>query len=467
MSIFFNDLGKHQNSIVFTTIDEQISYNDLVFEIEKLSENLLARKLAFIICENNIESVLGYLTFLRIGIVPLLVSKSIDRELLNDLITNYKPNYIWANKDYTLSNDWKITHSNRTFQLQESISPFNHEFHPSLALLLMTSGSTGSPVLVRLSYQNLIQNTISISDSLGISKEDKPITTLPMNYTFGLSIINSHLLNGCEIILTELSILSKDFWDLFKSRKPTTFGGVPYTYQMLKRIGFEKMDLPFLKKLTQAGGKLDHNMSKYFAELCLLKGIKFFVMYGQTEATARMSCLPAEDAVKKAGSIGIPIPNGSFYLVDDNLDVINEADKEGELYYKGPNVSMGYAYNVNDLILGDENNGVLATGDLAKKDNEGYYYIVGRKKRFLKIFGNRISLDEIENITLKNGYSCVCTGVDDKLYVFTENEQDVLELKNLISAKISIHHSAIIVKHISKIPRNDSGKILYSELQVK
>ena len=345
----------------------------------------------------------------------------------------------------------------------------------------MTSGSTGSPVLVRISYKNLVENSISISQSLSVSQRDIPITTLPMNYSYGLSIINSHLLKGCKIVLTEEGVLSKNFWDLVNAKGVTTFGGVPYTYQMLKRLGFEKMHLPSVSKLTQAGGKLDSNLVKYFAESCADKGIQFFTMYGQTEATARMSCLPAEDAIRKSGSIGTPIPNGSFYLLDDAYNVISESDEVGELYYEGPNVSMGYAYSLTDFSKGDENyiytgvlpkpkgdenEGVLATGDLAKMDEEGYYYIVGRKKRFIKVFGNRISLDEVENLSQKNGYSCVCSGIDDKLIIYTTQENNLKELKDTISAKIGIHHSAITVRYIPDFPRNDSGKILYSKLQV-
>ncbi len=467
MKSFFNDLECFSKSTVFSTKAEKITYGSLLKDIEEFSIHFKGRNLAFLLCENSIESVLGYLTCLRTGVVPLLMGNSIDEELLNDLITTYKPNFIWASQNLGLSNDyWRVIHSNRSYQLFESTTHFQHSFHPDLGLLLMTSGSTGSQVLVRISYTNLVENALSISNSLSISEQDIPITTLPMNYTYGLSIINSHLLNGCQIVLTEDSILSKDFWELIYANGVTSFGGVPYTYQMLRRLGFEKMSLSNITKLTQAGGKLDLNHIKYFAEACDAKGIQFFVMYGQTEATARMSCLPSKDAIRKAGSIGIPISNGSFYLVGDTGKTISLSDEVGELYYKGPNVSMGYAYSSFDFSKGDENGGVIATGDLAKMDEEGYYYIVGRKKRFIKIFGNRISLDEVENISQKVGFSCVCTGVDDKLIIYTTQEEDLKDLKNTISSKIGIHHSAIAVRYITEFPRNDSGKILYSKLQV-
>ena len=468
MKSFFNDLDYFSNSTVFSTITEQITYEHLSREIEEFSIHVRSRKLAFLLCENNIESVLGYLACLKNGVVPLLIGSSIDEELLLNLINTYQPNFIWTSRNFdSLNKEWMMIHRNRSYQLLGSIDQFQHSFHPDLALLLMTSGSTGSPVLVRISYKNLIENASSISQSLSISQQDIPITTLPMNYTYGLSIINSHLLNGCQMVLTEESILSKDFWALLNAKRVTTFGGVPYTYQMLRRLGFEKMYLPSITKLTQAGGKLDLNLVKYFAEVCADKGIQFFVMYGQTEATARMSCLPAKDAIRKAGSIGVPISNGSFYLLDEAENVISVSDEVGELHYKGPNVSMGYAYALSDFSKDDENKGVLATGDLAKMDEEGYYYIVGRKKRFIKVFGNRISLDEVENLSQKNGYYCVCTGIDDKLIIYTTHENDLHGLKDTISAKIGIHNSAITVRYIPDFPRNDSGKILYSKLQVE
>jgi long-chain acyl-CoA synthetase len=467
MKSFFNNLEYFSNSTVFSTKSEQITYDDLLNDIESFSIHFKSRKLAFLICENSIESILGYLSCLRKGVIPLMIGSSIDEDLILNLIDTYKPNFIWTNRFFDFINHrWNNIHTNRSYQLFEAVDQYEHSFHSDLALLLMTSGSTGSPVLVRISYENLIENTASISQSLCISQQDIPITTLPMNYTYGLSIINSHLLNGCQIVLTEESILSKDFWDLVNSKGVTTFGGVPYTYQMLKRLGFEKMHLPNITKLTQAGGKLEINMVKHFAEVCSQKGIQFYVMYGQTEATARMSCLPSNDAMRKPGSIGLPIPKGSFYLLDDAGDLIFNSNEVGELYYKGPNVSMGYAYSLADFSKNDENQGVIATGDMAKRDEEGYYYIVGRKKRFIKIFGNRVSLDEVENLTLKNGYSCVCTGIDDKLFIYTTDQIKLKELKDFVSVKVGLHHSAITVRYVPEFPRNDSGKILYSELQV-
>jgi acyl-coenzyme A synthetase/AMP-(fatty) acid ligase len=328
----------------------------------------------------------------------------------------------------------------------------------------MTSGTTGSSKLVRLSHNNIDSNTNSIINALKIDKLDKPITTLPFNYTYGLSIINSHLASGCELIFTDSSIVNKEFWNLLIQKKATTFGGVPYTYQMLDRFGFEKMDLPSITKITQAGGKLTKELSLKFSQICATKGIEFIVMYGQTEATARMSYLPNSYSISKAGSIGKAVSGGHFHLINSEGNKIKIPNVEGELIYEGPNVCLGYAENSFDLSKGDENNGILHTGDIAMIDEEGFYYIKGRLKRFIKVFGNRVSLDEIESIAIENGFKCVCTGKEDKLIIVTEDNDVLTPLKQTISKITKIHPTSISVKHIDLIPRNESGKVLYNEL---
>jgi long-chain acyl-CoA synthetase len=288
---------------------------------------------------------------------------------------------------------------------------------------------------------------------------------LPMSYTYGLSIINSHLLKGCSIILTKKTLMDKAFWGLLKTKEATTFGGVPYVYEMLKKLRFSRMELPSLKILTQAGGKMDPDLTREFATICEQKGIRFFIMYGQTEATARMSYLPSEYAISKAGSIGSAIPGGKFWLEDDSGNIIAGSDTIGELVYKGDNVTMGYAASCRDLCKGDENGGILRTGDMAKRDADGFYYIVGRKKRFLKLFGNRVNLDEVEQLIKGLGFSCVCAGEDDHLRIYTSDIENQAAIKNFVSERTGIHSSGFDVLYIESIPRNEAGKVIYSALK--
>jgi acyl-coenzyme A synthetase/AMP-(fatty) acid ligase len=285
-----------------------------------------------------------------------------------------------------------------------------------------------------------------------------------MNYTYGLSIINSHLLMGATLVLTSKTLMQKEFWQLFKEQSATSFSGVPYTYEILKKLRFFRMDLPSLKTLTQAGGKLTVELTKEFADYCQSTGRRFFVMYGQTEATARMSYLPCEYALSKCGSMGIALPGGEFYLIDEDKNVITDSNVVGELVYKGPNVALGYAECGDDLIKGDEWSGVLVTGDMARHDEEGFYYITGRKKRFIKLYGNRINLDEAERLVKTIVPDCACTGKDDHMTIYITDSGLEREVRRFIADKTGINPVAFEVLCIDEIPKNVAGKTVYTKL---
>ena len=226
--------------------------------------------------------------------------------------------------------------------------------------------------------------------------------------------------------------------------------------------------MPTLRTLTQAGGKLSNELLQFFMEKYNPQGVKFYLMYGQTEATARMSYLEPEYGLTKVGSIGKGIPGGYFSLVDDDGRVIEATNVVGELVYKGDNVSLGYAECAADLMKGDENHGVLHTGDLAYRDEDGFYFIAGRKKRFLKLFGNRISLDYVETLLKDKLKECVCVGDDSKLVIYTtDTDYNEDEIIDFIVSRTKIVRTVFFVRHIDKIPRSESGKILYKELSVE
>ena len=286
-----------------------------------------------------------------------------------------------------------------------------------------------------------------------------------MYYSFGMSVINSHLIKGATILLTDKAVLQREFWNFTKEQKATSIAGVPYTYEMLKRLRFFRMDLPDLKTMIQAGGKLNAAYVKEYVDFAEANGKQFIVMYGQTEAAPRMSYLPHDKAVEKNASIGIAIPGGKFSIIDIDGNEITEPDTDGELVYKGPNVCMGYAEKRKDLMLGDENHGVLHTGDIARMDNDGYYYITGRMKRFVKIWGNRCNLDATEQLVKAITPNCACVGVDDLITVFVTDEGLEEEIKNLLVEKTGFNPRAFDIKHINDIPKASSGKIQYPELQ--
>lgn len=450
-----------------------VTYRELANYTETVKQCIGDRKLVFLVASNTLASFMAYVACLNSGNVPVMLSEELDEQQFEFLYDTYRPQYIYTRKKEILTKEMEKVavenekQKNDTYGWYYVKNPMVYPLFEELALLLTTSGSTGSPKLVRQSYKNIRANMKSIVEYLKLDCKERPITTLPMNYTYGLSIINSHLAVGATMLLTEKSLMQREFWEFFKENEATSFGGVPYTYEMLKKLRIFRMDLPSLKTMTQAGGKLLPALHKEFAEYAKETGREFVVMYGQTEATARMAYLPPEKSLEKYGSMGVAIPGGTFTLIDADGKEILESDIVGELVYEGENVTLGYAEVGSDLSKGDENFGKLQTGDMAKRDEDGYYYIVGRKKRFLKIYGKRINLDEVGAL-VKDAFAqieCAAAGKDDELYVFITDEDYRAEVRDFVKEKMHISSNAIKVVVIDEIPKNDSGKVMYVNLE--
>lgn len=464
---FYDDLEKYSlNTAIITEQSEQISYKDLVDTADNIGKQIKKRCLVFTVCKNCFESVAGYVGFMRARAVPVLINGAINSIFFTNLLKAYRPEYIYLPSEQAGLKIDPCTevYTCGRYRLLKTGYSTDYAFHDDLAFLLTTSGSTGSPKFVRQSYKNINSNAEAITQYLGITNADRPIVTMPMSYSYGLSMINSHLLKGASIILTEATLMDKCFWEAIRNNKATTFGGVPYIYEMLKKLRFGQMSLPSLKCITQAGGKLSLELSIEFSDICSRKRIKFYVMYGQTEATARMSYLPWEHSRTKAGSIGIAIPGGRFWLEDEKGNIIEKNGIPGELCYQGDNVTLGYAESCLDLCKGDENKGILRTGDIARRDEDGFYYITGRKNRFLKMFGNRVNLNEVEQLIRALGYDCACTGTDDNLKICVTKPEDKELIRSYIAERTGINKTGFTVVHIDRIPRNEAGKVLYSAL---
>jgi long-chain acyl-CoA synthetase len=442
----FWNFEKFKENIAILTEDDKITYSELSKRVNQ-AEIVLKKnpyELVFLKCKNDINSIVNYLAALRTNCPVLLLDEDIDEEHLQIFIKNYNPRFL-------LDNNTSIFDSN-------TICSNN------LAVLLSTSGSTGNPKLVRLSRTNIQNNAAAIAEYLSINQNDRAITSLPFHYSYGLSVINSHLINGASVILTNESIISKKWWDLIKKYKATSFAGVPYTFDMLKKLRFENMDLPSLRYITQAGGKLSEEQGKYFTELCQRKNIDFFIMYGQTEASPRMTYFKTNDFPNKINSIGKAIPGGKISLFDDKKNIIKGAFMEGELIYYGSNVMMGYAKNKNDLKREDDLKNILHTGDIAFFDDEGFFFITGRKNRFTKIQGLRINLDDINQFLLKQNINAVAIGNDLQICIASTNTIDE-KMKKRILKKYKLHHSVLRFLQIDEIPKNSSGKILYKKIE--
>ncbi len=432
------------------------SYGDLARDVASLQEAIprLGRKtLGLLLAQNRYESLVAYLAALNAGSGLILLDSALNPELQRQILAVYQPDWVFA-ADTVPQPRYRASRSGIS-ALWENECPKDVALHPDLSLLLTTSGSTGSPKLVRLSLSNLAANAASIAEYLQLTPEERPITSLPIAYSYGLSVINSHLAVGACVVLTDEGVLQRGFWDAIDRHSCTSFAGVPYTYQMLLQTGLLKVKGATLKTLTQAGGRLDERFIRQVLDLAKLRGWKFFVMYGQTEATARISFVPFERLGGKIGSVGVAIPNG----------VLEVDEVSGELVYRGPNVMMGYAECREDLAKGDELCTVLRTGDLARRDGDGYFYITGRLKRFIKMFGKRFNLDDVEKVLARRCETTVaCYGRDDLLMVAVEHGTNCDGIHSIVCEAFDLPRPAVKVVAMADLPRTPNGKLDYRRL---
>ncbi len=440
-----------------------LTYGDLCDTVDDFFKLQLPRCVVFTLCENCAGALVGYIAFESHKQVPLLLSAGLDKELLQNLDDTYQPSYYWVPERMT-----KETGGEQVFQAygyvllkKENIScPVNDK----LSLLLTTSGSTGSPKLVRHKYGNLEANAENVAKVFDWRPDERGICDLPMNYTMGLNVINSHLIVGATVLMVKRNLMDPGFYSFIKEQHGTSFCGVPFSYEIMRRVGLERMDLPDLYTFAEGGGKLTDKMFQWIAEYCKRNGKRFCATFGTSETSARMAFLDPEKALEKIGSMGKAIPNGELFLIDEKYN--DDGTVDGELGYRGPNVTMGYAICKEDLIKDDEFCGEYHTGDIAKRDSEGFYYIIGRKSRFLKLFGLRVSLDETERILKTQfGTDCVCAGNDKQMKIYTTEPSIVNEIIPFISKKTNIHNSAFQVSFVDEIPRNDYGKVKYAVLE--
>ena len=454
-------------TVALAAIDDvggQLTYGELTSLSRELSSVLPQRELVFCLCENKVGSLAGFVALYDNKDVCLLLNAAIDRELLSTLHETYHPSYYWLPENKIDDFGFQPVYRYKEFALC-STGEKAPEMLPDLSLLMTTSGTTGSPKLVRHKYGNVENNAKNVAKAFGWTPVERGIIDLPMQYTMGLNVICSHLQAGATVLLVAASLMNPKYWKFIKEQQGTNFTGVPFSYEILNRLRFFKMDLPCLTTMAEGGGKLSDTLFAAFANYAEEKGKRFFATFGTTETTARLAFLAPEKAAQKIGSIGKAIPEGKLYLVDENGIQIYEPDREGELIYEGPNVTMGYATCIEDLTKGDEFCGVYHTGDIAKMDEDGCFYIVGRMKRFLKLFGLRVSLDQSERIISEHfGIECACTGDDTKMKIFITKEELKEEVKKLISEKTGLISTSFEVSYIESIPRFESGKINYKQL---
>ena len=442
---FVSSLRSRGEAPAVHTGTQTVTYAALADRVDEAAAALGAgRQLVLLACDPTLDTLVTYLGALAAGHVPLLAPG--DRpHTLESLVAAYAPDVV-AGRDG--DGAWLLTRRG-----DAGVAGRSHDLHPDLALLLPTSGSTGSPKLVRLSHANLDSNAAAIAEALGIRTADRAVTSLPLHYCYGLSVVHSHLAAGASVVLTELSVVDPCFWDLADATGVTTLAGVPHTFELLDRSGFADRHHPALRVVTAAGGRLAPETAKRFAELGARRGFDLFVMYGQTEATARMAVLPPELLATRPEAVGFAVPGGSF-----RVDPLGELDCGlGELVYTGPNVMLGYATTPADLARGREVH-ELRTGDLARMSPDGLVEVVGRRSRFAKVVGLRIDLDHVERDLAQEGLAAHCVDLGDAVGVVLEEAGAGPAATDLLRRRHGIPAGAVVALDGLTPPRLSTGK---------
>lgn len=459
----FGAFGTHAAMVDDTGV--AVRYDELAALQGELS-GVAPGELTMMLCENSLGALSGYAALLSGGHPMLMVSAELPEDMRRQIMNTYRPGLVFAPR--SLRGDYAHMRELRAiddYALLKTSYLEPYPLCPALGQLLTTSGSTGSVKFVRQSWDNIRVNAQLTVEILEMTGTERTITVLPMSYTYGLSIICASLTAGATMIVTRQGVMDEGFWDLFENERVTSFHGVSNTYDMLRRLDLFCEDFPDLRRMTQAGSKLSREQQRYFAQYAADHGKRFNVMYGQCEATAGISCLPAGRALDKPGSVGVAVPGGEIELVDAQGHPIEGAHIPGELVFRGGNVALGYAERGEDLARGDDWHGELHTGDIAERDEDGFLYITGRLKRFIKVSGHRISLDEIDEQIMNDLHiRCVSTGIDDHLVIFVLSDEDAGAVRSSITRKMSVVRPALRVEVIDGFPLNESGKVLYGAL---
>ncbi|WP_245362220.1 AMP-binding protein [Rhizobium sp. NXC14] len=369
-----------------------LSYADLNVRTLRFAERLGGgeKRLVAISAEISEHAIVAYLGALGAGHAVAMLPPCDDR-LWREFLAAFQPDFTYRPADGC----WRLVEESRPGQSGPPL-------HPDLALLLMTSGSSGPAKAVRLSHANLDANARSIASYLELTAADRTALVLPLHYSYGLSVLHSHLVAGASIFIPGVSVVSENFARLLGESGCTNLSGVPYSYELIEKTGFRTKTLKTLRFMTVAGGRLAPELIRLYRDHMRANGGRFFVMYGQTEAAARIAFVPPESLADNEERIGIAIPGGSLSLVGDDGQPLDRAGVAGELVYAGPNVMMGYGADRTDLQRGAEV-AALMTGDIAMRDEDGFYRIVGRKSRFAKVAGLRIGFDIMEQVLAEAG----------------------------------------------------------------
>ena len=469
-----------------SVINKTVIRREIIHINRIYSETASRKKLILLVSDNSLEAVSLYCYHMKKRNTVFFVGNTKKAPDIAALIDRFMPDEIFMDREkirdaklesalYTeIEEDYQTCSTYYQYVKVQRIQEFQNGLYDDLALLMVTSGSIGNGKIVALSYDNLRSNAQAIIESLEIDENDRAGVMLPISYVYGLSVVNSHLLADAELLLPQGNMFQREYWDFLEEHRVTSFCGVPYTYEILDCLRILSRPWKELRLLTQAGGAMSCEMKQKLLEWIYdrrQRGIKthLAIMYGQTEATARMSTFFLDQHPEKMDSVGRAISGGFFQIKN------GDHTGAGDIYYHGANVCLGYVEERADLeedaVVWRQNTDLLDTGDVGKLDEEGYLYITGRKKRFIKCNGVRISLDELER-GIENKWAipvvCVSKALDEQILLFIRTKDfrniDIMELTDYLR-QLGIRKEQCRIRKIPAFHYCDNGKLDYASFK--
>jgi long-chain acyl-CoA synthetase len=429
------------------------------------------KRLVQLVAGRSVDMVAVYLECLRLGHAVILVDQRLSGERLCAVRDAFQPDVVvdsvadpaaaarLSTAEYTLA----APVGRATVLVRRGRSP--GPLPRTLAVMLATSGSLGGLRFVCLTFENLASNARAVGQVLGLRPDDRGALCLPLAYSYGLSILNSHLATGGAVVLLDGTPSSLAFWPLFDVARCTTFAGVPETYRILARIGHRLAAHPALRLATQAGGRMPEPLVLSTATALADAGKELAIMYGQTEATARIACQRGADVLRSPRSVGTVIPGSQIWTVGPDGTHCQDGET-GEIILAGPGIMLGYTHGRGDLLtLPTEPLATLHTGDLGIL-RDSMLYIVGRRGRLAKPLGVRVQLDEVEAEFAALGPAAAVAGADEVVTVYVEGSaRTYRSAYRAVLAAYALPPSAVRVTPIATIPRTLTGKVAYAQLR--
>ena len=445
--------------------DRDITTSDVLKKYRR--EVPKGRGLVFAVLPRSEEALELYLALMASENVPLFLPPDISNEALFRLTTEFRPQFVITDSAYEFDfHDYCFASTISIFQIFELRSKNISAIDSDLCLLVTTSGSTGSPKLIPQTYVNVIENCQQIIKAVNLNRNDIALISLPLSYTFGMSIVNCQLMTGAAMVASDFELLSKATLSAVINKSVTLIAGVPAHFEaLLAARFFRSRYAEGVKKYLQAGGGLKEDTHQKLSKLVKDHRFSFYSMYGQAEATTRIAVLPPEKFDSNFRCVGLPLEGIEIEIVHKNVES-SDRPLEGEIICKGPNICPEYVICSDDLIaLKPRKNHTLYTGDLGYLNKDGHLFISGRLKRFAKLRGISFNLDDVERILNSKGIPCACTEVEGELLIFTTitvTQDLVIGIKEIM---LNLNLKDFKVQSIDELPYLSSGKIDYQSLK--